>query len=107
MKFKKNSSNKMKIYLLVTSLLMTVLSLPTLANFLNVYQNPAPVVAKPKPVVAVAKPAAGVVVANPLAKKKAKKVAKKPKVVVVKDSISVDLDPTKANSPLYENNKNQ
>lgn len=104
MKFKKNASKKMKAYLLVTSLLMTVLSMPTLANFLNVYQNQVPVAAKPKPV---AKPPAGAIVANPLVKKKAKKVAKKPKVVAVKDSTAVDLDPTQTNSPLYENNKNQ
>jgi hypothetical protein len=101
MKFKKNASKKMKSYLLVTSLLMTALSMPTLANFLNVFQNQVPVAAKPKPVV---KPPIGAIVVKSLAKKKAKKGAKKPKVVVVKDSISSDLDPTKTNSPLYENN---
>lgn len=86
----------MKIYLLVTSLVMTALSTPTLANFLSVSQNPAPVVAKSKPAV--------VAVAKPLAKKKAKKVTKKAKVA--KDSLAIDIDPTQASSPLYENNKN-
>jgi hypothetical protein len=105
MKFTKKSSNRMKIYLLVTSLLMTALSTPTLANFLSVRQKPAAVVAKPKPVVlAVAKPPLTTGIVKPLAKKKAKKVTKK--VKVAKDSLAVDIDPTQASSPLYENNKN-
>lgn len=96
----------MKIYLLVTSLILTVLSMPTLANFLSVGQNPAPVVAKPKSsVVAVVKKPVTVGTVKPLAKKKAKKATKKAKAIA-KDSLAVDLDPTQVTSPLYENNKN-